>query len=84
MREKLRAAREKSGLSQKELADKLGYSSSQFVSNWERSLALPPMKKWVELEKLIGISVKELAENARENLEKEMRATLGRKYPKRK
>ena len=38
---KLRLAR---GLSQTEVAKKLGYSSPQFISNWERGLASPPVK----------------------------------------
>ena len=38
---KLRVVR---GLSQTEVAKKLGYSSPQFVSNWERGLASPPVK----------------------------------------
>jgi len=33
-----------SGLSQGKLATILGYSTSQFVSNWERGLASPPPK----------------------------------------
>lgn len=31
-------------LSQTEVAKKLGYSSPQFISNWERGLASPPVK----------------------------------------
>lgn len=39
----LKNARIESGLSQQELAQKLGYSTAQFVSNWERGLARPPL-----------------------------------------
>jgi transcriptional regulator with XRE-family HTH domain len=31
------------GLTQSDVAKKLGYSSPQFVSNWERGLARPPV-----------------------------------------
>lgn len=37
--------RKKAGLSQVDVAQKLGYSSAQFVSNWERGLAAPPLEK---------------------------------------
>jgi transcriptional regulator with XRE-family HTH domain len=46
---KLRVAR---GLSQTEVAKKLGYSSPQFISNWERGLASPPVKV---LKRLAGL-----------------------------
>ena len=38
-------AREKSGLSQLALAKKLGFSSPQYVSNWERGICGPPIEK---------------------------------------
>jgi transcriptional regulator with XRE-family HTH domain len=41
----LKQAREQQGVSQGELAKALGYSSPQYVSNYERGLCLPPMKK---------------------------------------
>ncbi len=34
--------RTKAGLSQKDLAFQLGYTSAQFISNWERGQAAPP------------------------------------------
>lgn len=40
----LKDARVKAGLSQSEVAKELGYSNSQFVSNWERGKSSPPMK----------------------------------------
>lgn len=39
----LKKWRESVKLSQGEVARKLHYSSPQFVSNWERGIALPPM-----------------------------------------
>jgi len=39
----LRASREQAGLTQAELAKVLGYSTAQFVSNWERGISLPPL-----------------------------------------
>lgn len=40
----LKKIRVESGLSQSEVATKLGYSTSQFVSNWERGLSHPPVQ----------------------------------------
>ncbi len=39
----LKNKRVEAGLTQSEVARKLGYSSPQFVSNWERGLARPPV-----------------------------------------
>ena len=44
LQEYLKEMRLKTGMSQWEVADKLGYSSPQFVSNWERGLSVPPIK----------------------------------------
>ena len=45
MGEILKEIRERAGFAQGELAKKMGYSSPQFVSNWERNLcSLPPGK----------------------------------------
>ena len=40
----LRQKRLASGLSQLDVARALGYSSPQFVSNWERGLVSPPLE----------------------------------------
>lgn len=40
----LREKRINSGLSQLDVARALGYSSPQFVSNWERGLVSPPLE----------------------------------------
>ena len=39
----LKEKREECGLSQLEVAEQLGYSSAQFVSNWERGIVAPPI-----------------------------------------
>ncbi len=41
------------GLSQDQLAKSLGYTNSQFVSNWERGLAHPPLKKLAKLTRVL-------------------------------
>lgn len=46
----LKASRTNVELSQAEVAKKLGYNSAQYISNFERGLCMPPLKK---LRKLI-------------------------------
>jgi transcriptional regulator with XRE-family HTH domain len=53
----LKKARENAGLSQAEVARELGYSSPQFVSNWERGLSSPPVPKLKKLCKMYQLSV---------------------------
>lgn len=48
----LKRGREARGLTQLELAHRLGYRSSQFVSNWERGLVAPPLKN---IQKILDI-----------------------------
>lgn len=40
----IKTARSTAGLTQSQLAKKLGYTTSQFVSNWERGASVPPLK----------------------------------------
>jgi transcriptional regulator with XRE-family HTH domain len=40
------------GYTQRQVADTLGYSSAQFISNFERGIAVPPLKK---LKVLLGM-----------------------------
>jgi transcriptional regulator with XRE-family HTH domain len=58
----LKNARERAGLTQHALATKLHYSSPQFVSNWERGLAMPPMDILPQLCKLLGMAPRHLIE----------------------
>lgn len=39
----LKESRVKAGLSQKDVSNTLGYSTSQFISNWERGVSQPPI-----------------------------------------
>lgn len=48
----LKRMRIESGLTQAEVASELGYTSPQFISNWERGLVLPPISA---LRKLMGL-----------------------------
>jgi transcriptional regulator with XRE-family HTH domain len=42
------------GLSQGDLAKKLGYTTPQFVSNWERELCQPPAASLGKIAEILG------------------------------
>jgi len=52
----------KAGLSQKDVSDKLGYTSPQFISNYERGLCSPPLKKLKKIAELYKIKPKVIAD----------------------
>lgn len=58
----LREKRVAAGLSQKEVSDHLGYKSAQFVSNWERGLADPPVETLRRIALLYKVPLKEMHE----------------------
>lgn len=55
----LKNIREKRGLTQKDVADALRYSSAQFVSNWERGISLPPLNILPRLAAVLSLSDKQ-------------------------
>lgn len=58
----LREARQSTGLTQQEVAKRLSYSSSQFVSNWERGLSLPPLDVLPRLATVLNIGTRRLVD----------------------
>lgn len=58
----LKTKRMSAGLSQREVADKLGYSTPQFISNWERGVSHPPISALKKLGDLYKISAEDLFE----------------------
>ena len=60
--------RKKHGLSQEELAEKLGVSR-QAISKWERSESSPDTDNLIELSKIYGISLDELLNGDEETLD---------------
>lgn len=52
----LAQTRIEAGLSQLALAKSLGYSSPQYVSNWERALCGPPLEKLHDLSRVLKIN----------------------------
>lgn len=53
----LKVARTSSGLSQRDVADRLGYKTPQFISNWERGLSYPPTEAIKTLSKLYKVEL---------------------------
>src|SRR6478609_5227134 len=56
----LQKMRLEANLTQRYVSLKLGYSSAQFISNFERGIAVPPVKKLKVLIKLYGLNPSEL------------------------
>ncbi len=58
----LKDARIQAGLTQKEVAEHLGYSTAQFVSSWERAEREPPMNVIWKLASLYHLSAEKIFE----------------------
>lgn len=56
----LKDKRNEAGLSQGAVAKKLGYTSPQFVSNWERGLSRPPVATLRKISQIYNISPNEM------------------------
>ena len=52
----LRRKRLEANLTQWDVAQHLGYSTPQFVSNWERGVSAPPLATWPRLCKILRVS----------------------------
>ena len=78
----LRERRIQSGLSQLDVAKKLGYASPQFVSNWERGLVTPPIETIGVLADLyeipMGQVVDRILNETRTYLESELKSKKAR------
>ena len=75
----LQSKRVKAGLSQGDVATKLGYSSPQFISNFERGLCAPPLNKLKLLVSLYDLNSEELIRLMLKEEEKNLRKHLGGK-----
>jgi transcriptional regulator with XRE-family HTH domain len=75
--EYLKDKRVEKGLSQLEVAKVLGYSSPQFVSNWERGLVSPPLETVAVLIDLYKISANEVIEQILHETKAHLEESLG-------
>ena len=76
----LKDKRMAAGLSQRDVADKLGYSTPQFISNWERGVSHPPISALKKLGDLYKISADELFEITLNTTIHEVTQDLRRKF----
>lgn len=56
----LKAGRAKSGYSQRDISNIFGYTTPQFVSNWERGLIVPSMSTLIMLGDIYKINTKRM------------------------
>jgi transcriptional regulator with XRE-family HTH domain len=56
----LKKSRIQAGLSQDDVAKKLGYGSYQFISNWERGISSPPCKILKKIQGIYGVPASKL------------------------
>jgi transcriptional regulator with XRE-family HTH domain len=79
----LKEKRISAGLTQSEVAQKMGYSSPQFVSNWERGLANPPVFVLRDLTKMYKVSADSmfdiLVEDVKSELHREFYSSKNRR-----
>jgi len=76
----LRDKRLKAGISQGEVARTLGYTSPQFVSNWERGLSEPPIATLKKLASLYSVPLDEMFEVVMEATLEKVKAELHAKF----
>ena len=76
MSEFLKNKRIERGLSQIDVGRQLKFSSSQFISNWERGLSSPPIKVLKKLVKLYKMDAAEVIELILDHERKELKKTL--------
>lgn len=50
----------KQGLSQKDVSIKLGYTTPQFISNWERGVSMPPISVITQLSKMYKVNSEDI------------------------
>jgi transcriptional regulator with XRE-family HTH domain len=74
--EYLRDLRLKSSLTQRDVSETLGYSSAQFISNFERGISSPPLKKLSVMQKLYKADVEQLIKLSLTAERKRLRAEL--------
>ncbi|RYZ92075.1 MAG: XRE family transcriptional regulator [Proteobacteria bacterium] len=78
----LREARLRQDITQKQVADLLGYSSLQFISNFERGISLPPTSKLKILIKLFKLNAAEVVEIVQASEKRLLESKLGIKLSK--
>lgn len=76
----LQQKRKEAGLSQRDVSDKLGYSTPQFISNWERGVSNPPVNALKKLGAIYKTSPEKMFEEFLENEKAQLERDLKRKF----
>lgn len=76
----LKSKRVAAGLSQRQVADRLAYTTPQFISNWERGVSHPPIPSLKKLGALYSIPAEELFDVLLKASIVEIKAELTRKF----
>lgn len=75
----LAESRTKAGMTQAEVADKLGYSSAQFISNIERGVSVAPLKVISAMMRLYKCDVNDVVRILMSSQLTLLRKSLGKK-----
>lgn len=76
----LKQVREAAGLSQRDVADKLGYSTPQFISNWERGVSHPPVSAVKKISILYKVPADSIFQAILSSVINEVTADLTKKF----
>ena len=76
----LKKFRMNAGLSQKDVSEALGYSTPQFISNWERCVSYPPVSAIARLAKLFKVDADFLFEELLKTRLKREETKLRKQY----
>ena len=76
----LKQLRESAEVSQKVVAEKFGYESPQFVSNWERGTSKPPVTAIKKLASIYKTNAEDLFEVVLESHLEKIRTQLYREF----
>jgi transcriptional regulator with XRE-family HTH domain len=76
----LKKKRNLAGLSQKEVSEQLGYSTPQFISNWERGMSTPPITVIKKIASLYKISIDEIFDLLLQETVNQVTLDLKRKF----
>lgn len=76
----LKAKRIATGKSQRWVSERLGYSTPQFISNWERGVSRPPINALKKLGEMYLVSAEDLFEVTLNHEIQELTTELRRKF----
>lgn len=76
----LKEKRLTSGFSQMDVANALGYSTPQFISNWERGISNPPLPTLRKLANMYKVSADEMYQVVLETTIEQVKKDLHQKF----